>query len=70
MEQPTNAQLIEQLGAGAGTFAAKMAEISNAAIKTDHDGSMMHVQYLQAAAKAGNVVVVQSEDIGLSLIHI
>lgn len=67
MDQPTNQQLIEQLGAGAGTFAAKMAEISNAAIKTDHDGSMMQVQYLQAAAKAGNVVVVQSEDIGFGL---
>ena len=67
MEQPTNAQLIEQLGAGAGTFAARMAEIANGAIRTDHEGSMLHIEFLQNAAKAGNLVVIQSEDLGVGL---
>ena len=67
MDQPTNDQLIEQLAAGTGTFAAKMAEISTAAIKSDHEGQMLHLSYVQGVLAMPNIVMDQSEDIGFGL---
>ena len=54
-DQPTNDQLVEQLGAGTGTFAAKLGEVSLAAMKADHQGQMDYVAYIQALSEIPNI---------------
>jgi len=67
MDQPTNNQLIDQLGAGAGTLAAKVSEMGTAVLLSDHEGAVLHLGYLQKVAALPNVVMEQREDIGFGL---
>ena len=54
-EHPTNEALVEQLGAGTGTFAAKLGEVSLAAMRSDHQGQMDYVSYIQALSEIPNI---------------
>ncbi|MCY4470785.1 MAG: DUF2589 domain-containing protein [Thiotrichales bacterium] len=67
MDLPTNDQLIEQLGIGTGTFAAKMAEVTNAGVKSDHDSQMLQLQFLQGVMALPPVVMEQREDVGFGI---
>ena len=67
MDQPTNDQLIAQLGVGTGTFAAKMAEIAGAAMLSDQQGQMAHLAYLQGVSQLPPLLIEQTEDIGFGL---
>ena len=67
MDQPTNDALIQQLGAGAGTLAAKIAEIGGAVLLSDHENAVNHLTYLQTVAQLPNVVMEQREDLGFGL---
>lgn len=66
-DQPTNEELIEQLGVASGTFAAKLGEISSSAMKSDQAGQMAHLSFLQGVAALPPLVVDQTEDIGFGL---
>ena len=61
MEQPSNAELTEQLGATTGTFAAKLGEVSTSAMKADHQGQMDYVAYIQALSNIPNISFEQVE---------
>lgn len=63
MEQPTNAELTEQLGATTGTFAAKLGEVSLSAMKADHQGQMDYVAYIQALSEIPNISFEQVESL-------
>ena len=67
MEQPTNAELIDQLGVGTGTFAAKMAEIAGAVASSEYDLQMNHLKFLQTVIDLPNITMTQVEDIGFGL---
>lgn len=67
MDQPTNDQLLQQLGVGAGTLGAKLTEIGTAIMVSDQDSQMRHLQFLQAVCALGPIVIEQVEDIGFGM---
>ena len=67
MDQPTNDQLIGQLGVATGTFAAKIAEVSGAAMASDQQSQMAHLAYVEGVGKLSPLVVDQEEDLGFGL---
>lgn len=67
MDQPTNDQLLAQLGVGGSTFAAKLAEISGAVMRSDQASQIAHLEYLKAVAQLPNLVVDQTEELGFGL---
>lgn len=67
MDQPTNNELLEQLGVGAGTLAARMNEIADAVARSDAAANLTHAQTVQAFAKLPNLVMTQEQDMGEDL---
>ena len=64
---PSNAQLIEQLNVGVGSFADRISEISTAAMVSDQESQMRHLGFLQGVLDMPNIVMDQSEDLGFGL---
>ena len=67
MADPTNEQLIGQIDMGAGTFAARTAEIARSYMAADQEAQIAHVAYMQGVAKLPNIVVEQEEELGFGL---